>query len=216
MPPKTVYIIRHCDKPANSDEEGALHPGACLCSPQGYERANLLADYFSQRVSGTRTLVASAFSPDNPRCSCEQRERLVLVPTSIRFGVPINLPCCFQETDAAARFILAQTGTVVVAWEHHHIPVLARALGVQAHLGAWPDDRFDIVFRLEFGGGANSPELRITTQGLGLSGDSVALPDVYASFQPTPVSVRAGWGLWVVSGVGVAGLLLILHRARRG
>lgn len=184
MPPKTIYIIRHCDKPKDSKSESLQNEPACLCNKQGYYRSALLPSFWRKQLGKKipSLLIASAFSPENPACNCEQREKLVLIPTSIGYGVDIKTPYCFYQIDETANYINNYDGIVICAWEHNHIPLLAKALGVKEDIAPWPEDRFDIVFKITYD--TKAPKLTIFTQKLNLEGDSNTLPIGYRSNKP--------------------------------
>ena len=66
---------------------------------------------------------------------------------------------------------------IIVAWEHNNIPTLINRLGVSPQLGDWPkksNDRFDLVFEIDFSNDSSSPSLTILTQNLkpNLPGDN--------------------------------------------
>lgn len=208
---KRVYIIRHCDKPSNYHEEGPSHPLACLCSPQGYMRAALLPRFWEKKVRKGKLdptnllLMASNFSSSERvnSCSCEQREMLVLMPTQAFFQSQIQTPFCFTQIEESAKFIMNHIGDVIVAWEHHHIPILASSLGLGS-LGNWPNDRFDIVFEITLqllnGVEYGNPILEITTEKLGLPGDSLELPLAYQPFQKQKGCKIRFW-MFVLAGI---------------
>jgi hypothetical protein len=61
---------------------------------------------------------------------------------------------------------------VLVCWRHGQIPALAGTLGAIDALGRWPDERFDLIWRLDYDGAA-APRLHILPQLL-LYGDQPA------------------------------------------
>src|SRR5690242_2506736 len=105
---KTIYIIRHCDKPVDYKEEGNIHEKDCLCSKQGYIRANMLVDFWKDKiqVNDKVAFYASAYSPENDKCSCEQREVLVLLPTATYYKQPVIHNYCFYQIQESANEIL--------------------------------------------------------------------------------------------------------------
>ena len=54
-----------------------------------------------------------------------------------------------HEPQLAERVLAAHSGVVLICWEHHHIPAIARSLPI-AHGTAipddWPDDRYDLIW----------------------------------------------------------------------
>lgn len=170
MSPNTIYIIRHCDKPV--DFRDTSDPGACLCSDQGYLRAQKLVEFWKRKIQGPVHFVASGYAEINPDCSCSQREYLILKPTAESYSQQVELPYCFTQVDKFAEYIMSLDGTVVCGYEHHHIPLLIQALGFPLP-GQWPGDRFDIVFEIR------DSYICAYTEGLGLPGDSPFLPMIY-------------------------------------
>ncbi|MGP6156195.1 MAG: hypothetical protein ACLPYS_01435 [Vulcanimicrobiaceae bacterium] len=72
-----------------------------------------------------------------------------------------------QEADLATA-IRGSQGTVLIAWEHKHIPLIAAEL-TDAAPAAWPEGAFDAVWLLQWGGGTYTFAQR--WQGV-LAGDS--------------------------------------------
>ena len=181
MPPTDIYIIRHCDKPSDYTSQSVLNQKPCLCTEQGYLRAKLLPGMWKKLIKNFNadsiTIFASAFSPDNPDCNCEQREMLVIIPTANVLGVKVNMPCCFTEVNYMATIASRQKGIVIIAWEHHNIPPLLQALGFY-DVGLWPENRYDIVFHID----VTHLKLTAFTQGLNLPGDSDQLPPDYQKY----------------------------------
>jgi hypothetical protein len=219
MPPKTIYIIRHCDKPLlKVNDKGG-------CTEQGYIRAKLLAGLtgtceitnlntcnnfcsgtysggFWQKILGNdkpTALYAAVSNTDSSyasdknlknrgiKCSTANRCCFILNPTSNRYNLSINADggtFCDTEGSLLGTYILNQptnnNGTIIIAWEHHDIPNLINSLGADPEFLNWPDDaanRFDIVFKLDYTKNLKNPEVTISTQNLGLEGDSNKIPD---------------------------------------
>jgi len=130
-------------------------------------------------------LLATAYKPRNPDCkSCSQREELLLIPTANFLGKDIQMPYCVTHTKEFADYILSLDGIVIVAYEHHHIPLLIYYLGIQPNggmIGPYPCNRFDIVFEITYSN--YIPTLTISTEELGLKGDSTTLPKYYKRYK---------------------------------
>ena len=125
---------------------------------------------------------------------------LVLAPTAYCYKMTINPGgelYCSEDNAAFAKYLMGPsvTGTVIVAWEHKNIMVLIEQLGI-SNVPKWPkkaEDRYDLVFDLHMAG--PKPLLYLTTQGLGLPGDSVTLPEQFIAYQaPSVVGYRAPSG----------------------
>jgi hypothetical protein len=67
-----------------------------------------------------------------------------------RLGVSIQSPVPVGQELALAKTILdSGDQTVLVCWEHHHIPPLAHAIptpNATTIPTQWPDDRFDVIW----------------------------------------------------------------------
>ena len=217
MAPKTVFVIRHCDKPSDDDTDDGN------CNPDGYKRGLLLAgvkgkcepkdsksfdcnvsdcdvtsagtDFWSSLLDGekpTALLAAVSKKDKNGKSSCTTSNRccLVLNPTAKRYGMKINdneKVFCDDKGSDIADYILKtykKNDIIIVAWEHKNIPELINALGVSPKLDKWPktpNDRFDLVFKVDFSKDTKNPSLTIITQNLNpsLPGDSNVEPFGY-------------------------------------
>lgn len=194
----TVYIIRHCDKPIEAKE---LHE--CLCSEQGYLRSYLLPYFIHKHIKTVNHLIAANYSPNDKNCDCSQREKLVLIPTSEALNLQIELPCCFDQIEIAKEFILNKEGVVLVAWEHRHVPLLTKALGVKSDIPAWNSARFDQVFKIQFDNNNKVKSFTVFTEGLGLYNDSCI---------PQWTYIRFTWWFKVLILVHVFILLFVIIR----
>lgn len=116
-------------------------------------------------------------------CSKSNRCCLILNPTSAVYGLNINNKnenFCDTQGKDMADYILTKSDPndiIIVAWEHNNIPTLINRLGVSPQLGDWPkksNDRFDLVFEIDFSNDSSSPSLTILTQNLkpNLPGDN--------------------------------------------
>lgn len=208
MPALRIIIIRHCDKPTDNSDRACNDTGylranklagltgsctrqlnACTNTCQGTcdpKRG------FWGRLLGEGTAPSALFAavPQSVHKSCTKSNRmcLVLAPTAYCYKMTINPGgelFCSEDNAAFAKYLMGPsvTGTVIVAWEHKNIMVLIEQLGI-SNVPEWPkkaDDRYDLVFDLHMAG--PKPLLYITTQGLGLPGDSVTLPKKFIAYQ---------------------------------
>ena len=117
------------------------------------------------------------------KCSNSNRCCLILNPTSAVYGLNINNNkenFCDTEGKDMADHIRTKSDPndiIIVAWEHNNIPKLINRLGVSRKLGDWPqnsNNRFDLVFEIDFSNDPSNPELTILTQNLkaNLPGDN--------------------------------------------
>lgn len=98
--PRTIYLIRHAEKPgdpgvtaAGIDEAG--HPNVASLTPRGWQRAGALVALFDREAGvpdavGPRPTVL--ISPDYGADSSQHRTVETITPLSRRLGVPITQP----------------------------------------------------------------------------------------------------------------------------
>ena len=165
--PTTIFIIRHGEKP---QDQGDVH-----LSPKGYQRAGALAALFDARHNGGAypaldALFAAANSEDS------HRPVLTVKPLSAALGVEIDDRYADKDYGELAATLLEKgkyDGKVaLICWHHGEIPALAGALEATGVPAKWPNERFDLVWRLDYAGTA-APEFQLLPQLL-LYGDKPA------------------------------------------
>lgn len=135
----------------------------------------------------TKLLAAISKKYTNKKCTTSNRCCLILNPTAARYNLTINEKgdedeLCDDKGEDMATHILNYSSNeiVIVAWEHKNIPDLINGLlhgSKFPKLGDWPsgdkNDRFDLVFIIDFSDDPKNPELTIDVQNLraGLKGD---------------------------------------------
>ena len=245
MPARRIIIIRHCDKPTDDSDRAcndtgytrasrlAGFTGTCtrltnVCSNTCQGTCAPGTSYWSKLLGGASPSALYAAVPRkvNKDCSKSNRMCLVLAPTAYCYKLTINPKgeqYCSDDTVAFAQYLTGPlvTGTVIVAWEHKNIIKLIKHLGVSG-TPKWAkkdDDRYDLVFDLDMSG--TTPTLRMTTQGLGLPGDSTTVLPQTSTSAPAEPARRAptsrpaettgapastgGWDwLWWLAGGAVA------------
>jgi hypothetical protein len=151
--------------------------------------------YWSILLKGekpTKLLAAVSNKYDNNKdCSKSNRCCLILNPTAAVYGLTINEKnekFCDTEGTKIADYIIGDNtkgdksnyssdDIVIVAWEHKNIPALINEFDIKPKLSDWPsgnkNDRFDLVFEIDYSDPENSPQLTIYVQnlGAGLKGD---------------------------------------------
>lgn len=153
--PATIYLIRHAEKPLQGeialgvDEAGAVDPQNL--SVRGWQRAGALAVCFGGALFGAagmgdrpQHLLAAGPRPRHPSRRCVS----TLLPLSRRLPLPVGVDFGIGDEAALARHIGGLQGSVLVAWSHERLPVLAACLAPSgtALPVSWPDDRFDLVW----------------------------------------------------------------------
>jgi hypothetical protein len=197
-PPQLIYIIRHGEKPADLpaaapgqppptpvapfgvDDQGNQNLHSLL--PRGWQRSGALAALFDPATgmpqAGLQT-PAVLLSPSygDPVKTAEHRTYQTIQGLSDRLGLEII--STFEENDEpelTASVVSNYSGVVLICWEHHRIPALASSLPTIPGTvlpQAWPDDRFDVIWRFTLASGATSAQYTFdqVPQQL-LSGDS--------------------------------------------
>lgn len=141
--------------------------------------------YWDKLLKGdkpTKLLAAVSKQYDNNKdCSKSNRCCLILNPTAAIYTLKINEKdekyCDTQGTDIAdyIKSNYSSDDIVIVAWEHKNIPALINRFGIKPELPDWPsgdkNDRFDLVFEIDFSSDNPIPTLSIHTQDLDLPGD---------------------------------------------
>ncbi|KPC49214.1 hypothetical protein [Amantichitinum ursilacus] len=159
MSANRIMLIRHAEKPEATPLSGGvnLDGGANTeaLSVRGWARAGALAVLLAP---SSEMIVDARIAIPNALFACPARkpgesERAVqtLQPLAAKLGIEINTR--FGRGDEAALAIAATEteGTVLIAWEHKALPMLARAI-VGKHVSVpehWPSDRFDVIWLLE-------------------------------------------------------------------
>ncbi len=142
---ETIVFIRHGEKP-----EAGLGQLSC----QGLNRALALPAVLKAKFGMPAAMFApdpAARKDDGGRPYSYVRPLATIEPSAVAFGLPVDTSFGFRDVDKL-RLALEQPGfhgaTIVVAWEHHLIDLLAQTL-VTAHGGQaddvlkWHSDDFD-------------------------------------------------------------------------
>jgi hypothetical protein len=177
----TVVIMRHAEKEIGGETPlGVTIDGSRdseSLTPRGWQRAGATVGLFVPRCghAGCRIapapthLVACRVGSDN---ADSRRPLETLQPLSERLGIAVDDRFYRTQLEDVAAAILGSDGPVLVAWEHTMIPALARTLTGDpgGTPGAWPDDRFDVLWVLEPDAASGRSSLRQVPQLL-LAGD---------------------------------------------
>jgi hypothetical protein len=185
-----TFLIRHREKPPGDtatpgppfgiDVNG--NPNAHSLIPRGWQRSGGLAVLYDPVVGPVRGGVAVPDHLFSPAAGSEaktvaHRTYQTILGVSGRCGILIDSPYPEGAEPTLVQTLLADySGTVLICWEHHHIPALAAALPTNPATTippVWPDDRFDLIwsFTLSTTGGGTRYEFSQVPQLL-LSGDS--------------------------------------------
>jgi len=165
MPPNMIMLIRHGEKPltpppygVNGDGEENSHS----LTVRGWQRAGALVNFFcSPKVAGIATptsIYASAVSPktilvDGDDVAKSLRPQQTVTPLAQALKLNLVTTRSVGEEAELASDLREETGNVLVAWEHKHIPLIAEQL-MGASAPQWPGDVFDAVWILTARDGA--------------------------------------------------------------
>jgi hypothetical protein len=155
MSKQTLFLIRHAEKvegpaPFHGVDEHGDHDKDNL-SVRGWQRAGALAALFAdpallkaRGLMQPAQLYACAVAPEH----ASKRSEQTLAPLAQRLGLPVRTGCTKGQESALAAALDALNETALVCWTHSVMPALLRALAPHARLpDAWPDERYDLVWR---------------------------------------------------------------------
>lgn len=152
-PPSLIMFIRHGEKPRKDGStplgvtpEGA--PDIHSLVVRGWIRAGALIRFFGSAHDGIETpdviFAASAGDDASPH---GRRPSQTVTPLSLAHGIRLDTRFAVGSERGVAAEILRQDGAVLVCWEHHNVPLIVTALGIDdAATTSWPDDRFDLIW----------------------------------------------------------------------
>jgi hypothetical protein len=157
--PRTIFIIRHGEKPETpppygTDVDGNQSPHSLL--PRGWQRAGALATLFAPPGGNLRTGIATPnelLSPDYGGRAKTAKHRTYQTLSALNELVGIEIESTHSEGDEAnlGRALAAtRSGITLVCWEHKAIPTIANNIGPVAPgtiiPQKWPGERFDLVW----------------------------------------------------------------------
>jgi broad specificity phosphatase PhoE len=163
MPPRKLMLIRHAEKEPDAggppfgvtvDGEKSKHS----LIPRGWQRAGALVPFFREASGGIETpdavyaskVGAEPIMNNGQDISKSLRPQQTVTPLveALDLSGGLQTPYAVGEESQLVQTIYdTEDGVVLVAWEHNHIPSIARALCPQAP-DSWPDERFDEVWIL--------------------------------------------------------------------
>ena len=142
----TIVIVRHGEKPIQ---------GLGQLNCQGLNRSLALAPLLLSRYG----IPVAIYAPNPGLLKHDKgipyayvRPLATIEPLAIRVGLPVNIEWGMTDIKTlAARILASQTGTHIVAWEHHWGESLARYLlsrlgGNPGDVPPWEDDDFDSIY----------------------------------------------------------------------
>ncbi len=144
--PAQVIIIRHAEKPPK---------GSNFLNTKGMERAQALMPYFLNTAElleygAPIAIYAQKPIPDNP----SHRPIQTCEPTAQALKLKVLTPYSHDEYATLVKEILKNPlyngKMVLICWEHHAIPQIAKQFGVEEDLKPWPANVFDRTWVITF------------------------------------------------------------------
>ena len=147
-----VMIIRHAEKPIPGRTVGVRGRGEkdeSSLTVRGWERAGALVQFFlnptSPGIVRPDHLFAVRF--DLGFAGSSRRSRQTLRPLAEMTGMKRDDRFGEGQEHLLAPAVLQLQGTILIAWSHGHIPIIANALFPGLTMPEeWPEDRFDLVW----------------------------------------------------------------------
>jgi hypothetical protein len=150
-----LVLLRHADKASADGRIQAVdacgRPDADELSVRGWQRAGALARFFARGggdLGVPAALFAGAPTPEHP----SRRSISTLAPLAERLGLATDARFARGQEAEVARAATGRPGLVLIAWDHRHLPALARACGAAQVPDTWPDDCFDRFWILDRAG----------------------------------------------------------------
>jgi hypothetical protein len=151
-----IMVIRHAEKPPDSGSPFGVTPDgnqdAESLIVQGWQRAGALAALFapsrgqlqSTELATPQFLYASGIA----KHSSSERPQETITPLAGKISLSINTNFLKGDEKAMVDDAVAQSGTVLICWEHQAIPEIANyILGNNTTAPQqWPGQRFDLVW----------------------------------------------------------------------
>lgn len=174
--PNRILFIRHGElhETPGFNEHGI--PNNQSLTVRGWQRAGALVRRVCPQ-GGNRDLVpdvvfASGVGQDSPSLRPQQTIAPLVEFLHRAGGVDTCFTFMKHDADTLMADVMRRSGTVLIAWEHSQIAACIAALpNPPRHPDKWPDDRYDLIWRLDRDGDSWS-----FSQGLQsvLSGDEQA------------------------------------------
>jgi len=150
---RKIMIIRHAEKPngyyKGISEKGLVEPESLIV--RGWQRAGALSGLFNPKNKALKKskLSVPEFLYASPAGNHSKSKRPVqtIKALSKLLKVPIIKKFGRDDYKAMTRHALRRNGTVLICWQHEHIPQIARLiLNNEDAPDYWPSDRYDLVW----------------------------------------------------------------------
>jgi hypothetical protein len=136
-----IVLVRHGEKDETGDNLNC----------QGLNRALQLPKVLVGKFGTPLSIYVPALDPK--KSTSHSRMFQTASPLAIKYKVNINTKYGVQDYEPLAQGLEAQTGTVIVIWEHKAMDNIIKALGVKAKGLKWSDDDFDSIWIVTYKNG---------------------------------------------------------------
>jgi len=147
-----IIFVRHGEKEATGDNLNC----------QGLNRAMELPKVLVGKFGTPARIFVPAVN--SKKSTGHARMFQTASPLAIKYGLKINSQFDVDDYPGLAAGLEAQSGTVVVVWEHKAMDNILKALGVKMHGTKWGDDDFDSIWIVTIKNG--KAELTMDKEGL--------------------------------------------------
>jgi hypothetical protein len=153
---RMILLIRHAEKPDDEGHERGVAPDGAPdnngLTVRGWQRAGALVRFFAPlraalpdpRLATPDQIFAARATDRFP----SRRSVQTVAPLADLLGLRVNCDYAREQEADLARAARAAVGVSLIAWSHNSLPELARLVtGNRCQVpGAWPTDRFDVVW----------------------------------------------------------------------
>ena len=160
-------LIRHAEKAEPEDAETGVKKSGeddkHSLSVEGWQRAGALVSLFAPlrrelpepRLARPASMIAEFADAPGSEEKKSKREEQTLLPLGKVLGFKPDFSFGKGQEKEAAEKARESDGPVLIAWEHHKLCELAKAIVDDPQIpNKWPKDRYDIVFVFRLGANA--------------------------------------------------------------
>lgn len=132
-----IIFIRHGEKPEKGNNLSCKGLNRALQLPGVLVKKFGVPDfaYVPKPGTGVKTIHARMLE--------------TIMPLAVKYNLTVNSRFEEKDFEGLAAELRAETGTVLLVWEHSAIPGIVSALGVKDELN-WPDDDYDSIWIVTF------------------------------------------------------------------
>lgn len=155
---KVIMIIRHGEKPTKAAVPFGIdlagQPDTHSLTEQGWIRAASLVGLFVPRPGSGRAALprpSMIYASGTGDGGAEgNRPRQTVRPLAMALRVPVDTRFSRGQESRLVAQAASQPGPTLICWQHGEIPAIAQAFGnvTPTPPDTWPDDRFDVIWKL--------------------------------------------------------------------